>query len=105
MKTAHKIKKEGKEKKKDKLKSTHTHIHTNRPIKNKKEINSHKTKTSKGEKVQNKYINKQKSKTLIKRKQKNNNNNSKKKKTHPTLDCGARTCDSGLQPYTCVTGA
>ena len=49
MKTAHKIKKEGKEKKKKiNLKA---HIHTNRPIKNKKEINSHKTKTSKGEKV------------------------------------------------------
>ena len=53
MKPAHKINKEGG--KEDKLKSTQTHTHTNRPIKNKK-INSHKTKTSKGEKMQNKYI-------------------------------------------------
>ena len=27
------------------------------------------------------------------------------KKPHPTLNCGDRTCDSGLQPYTRVTVA
>ena len=37
---------------KDQIKSTHTQT-TNRPIKNKTKINSHK-----GEKVKNKYINK-----------------------------------------------
>ena len=75
MKTAHRINKEGKIKinlkahthtrtytyTQDKLRSTHTHKQTkNRPIKNFKKIkiNSHKTKTSKGEKVKNKYINK-----------------------------------------------
>ena len=48
MKTAHKINKEGKKKKKkDQLKSTHTQT-TNRPIKNKNKINSHK-----GEKIKN----------------------------------------------------
>ena len=51
MKTAHKINKEGK-KKKDQLKSTHTQT-TNRPIKNKNKINSHK-----GGKVKNNCINK-----------------------------------------------
>ena len=50
MKIAHKINKE--KKKKDQLKRTHTQT-TNRPIKNKNNIKSHK-----GEKVKNKYINK-----------------------------------------------
>ena len=50
MKTAHKINKEGK--KKEQLKSTHTQT-TNRPIKNKNKINSHK-----GEKVKNNSMNK-----------------------------------------------
>ena len=26
-------------------------------------------------------------------------------KNHPTITCGIRTCDSGLQSYTCVTDA
>ena len=32
---------------------------------------------------------------------KNNNNNNKNK----AINCGARTSDSGMQLYTCVTGA
>ena len=40
-------------------------------------------------------------------KQTNNNNNNKKKSKNKkqVINCGTRTCDSGLQPYTCVTGA
>ena len=29
----------------------------------------------------------------------------KVKSNHPIINCAARTCNSGLQPYTCVTGA
>ena len=44
---------------------------------------------------------KKKLKKTKKTKKKNNNNNKK----HLTINCGTRTCDSGLSVYTCVTGA
>ena len=40
-----------------------------------------------------------------KRKSKQNNKNEQTSKQKQAINYGARTCDSGLQLYTCVTGA
>ena len=43
--------------------------------------------------------------TTTKQKKQKQNKQKKEEKNHPAINCGARTCYSGLQPYACVTGA
>ena len=60
-----------------------------------------------GKKKTNKENKKKGGKGQTRQKQQNQQTKTQQQqqKNHPTLTCGIRTCDSGLQSYTCVTDA